>query len=155
MLHAEVWESISRRVAILYKKRISLSEWNRCWRRTPISDFPHSSAVNIMWRHIYSWERFVRRMGTLSLAALLVLFDKSRVVPALVFPFIHFHFTFITQYIRILSHTLNLDFLSHLQMHIILWCGSPKWCRHTNWASLLPLTAEKWNQNAKDVKSLH
>ena len=60
----------------------------------------------------------------------MMFFYKSRLMPIPGFIFILLHLTFITHALRhntLFAHTLIFDIFSHLQTHIILHGGPPKW----------------------------
>ena len=94
----------------------------------------NSSAVHMMWK------RFLREMGTLSPAAPLVIFDKSRLISE---PGVLASHSSLIHYITI-QHSYTYAHPWHL-----LICT--KWCRHKKVGHTLSFTAVKRGPNVESV----
>ena len=111
---------------------------------------------DFFWRHMFCWQRFVRRMATLNLAPTFVLFDNSRLMPAQGFSFALIPLTFITRTLQC-NTTLTYNHPSHILLledtnHPAMWPAEMmqniKWVIHT------PLSAAiKRSPNAESAKA--
>ena len=80
---------------------------------------------NILWRHMYCWQLFFLRMGTLNPTAPLMIFSKGSLMWDGSFLHLssrHIRPSYITPQYNTFKHTLILDIFSHLPLHIPQKC---------------------------------